>query len=89
MTKAKKDYWIPKSVNKHKKGSLHRMMGVPKSEPIPFMLVNEACETPIGEKYKNPTQTGKKSGKVTPLLKKRACWGRTLKRISRKNKKKD
>lgn len=86
MTKKKEEYWIPRSVNEHKKGSLHRMVGVPASEPIPFTFLQEIVDTPIGEHAKNPTQTGIKKIKVTHLVKARANWALNLKRISRKRK---
>jgi hypothetical protein len=87
MTKKKETYWIPESVNKHKKGSLHRMLEVPKSEDIPFTLLEKIRNTPIGETIKNPVKTGKDKIKVTKLVKQRAVWGLNMKRISQKKKK--
>jgi hypothetical protein len=86
MVTKKEDYWIPRSVNEHKKGSLHRMLEVPPSESIPFTFLQEIVNTPIGMIAKNPTQTGKKKIKVTHLVKARANWALNLKRISRKRK---
>jgi hypothetical protein len=89
MTKTKKEeeYWIPKSVNEHKAGSLHRMLEVPESEDLPFTLLEKIRVTPIGETIKNPTKIGKTHIKVTKLVKQRAVWGLNMKRIGQKRKK--
>jgi hypothetical protein len=87
MVANKADYWIPRSVKEHKKGSLHKQMGIPIGTTIPFTLLQEIVDTPIGNLAQNPTQTGKDRYKVTPLLHARANWGLNLKRISRGNKK--
>jgi hypothetical protein len=88
VTKKKKvNNWIPGALEHHKEGSLHRMLGVPKSEPIPFMLADKTCHTPVGKTFKNPVQTGDNKIKVTLLKKRRACLALTLKRIGRKRKK--
>jgi hypothetical protein len=78
----KPDYWIPVSVRKHKKGSLHRMLGVPKGKKIPFTMLEKIRQTPIGETIKNPVELGKDRIKVTRKLKARSVWGLNLKRIS-------
>lgn len=87
MVAQKDEYWIPRSVKQHKAGSLHKQMGIPIGTTIPFTLLQEIVDTPIGSLAKNPTQTGKDKYKVTPLLKARANWGLNLKRISRGNRK--
>jgi hypothetical protein len=87
MVKKKEDYWIPDSVNKHKAGSLHRMLEIPKSEPIPFTLLEKIRVTPIGKTIKNPVKLGKDKLKVTKLAKGRSVWGLNLKRITQKKKK--
>ena len=69
---AKKDCWIPRSVKQHKPGSLHKQMGIPIGTTIPFTLLQEIVDTPIGSLVKNPTPTGKDRYKVTPLLHARA-----------------
>jgi hypothetical protein len=87
MTTKKADYWIPKSVNEHKAGSLHRILEVPASEKIPFTLLEKIRVTPIGETIKNPVKSGKNKIKVTKLVKQRAVWGLNMKRIGQKKKK--
>jgi hypothetical protein len=76
-----KDYWIPGSVSAHKKGALHRMLGIPPSMTIPFTWLEEIRKTEIGRRVQNPTKIGFRSVKVTRLLKKRAVWALNLKRI--------
>ena len=73
-----KKYWIQNAVSKHKKGSLHRQLGVPKDKKIPKSLLARIKKTEIGNTVKNPCKTGKRKMKVTPLLKKRAVLAYTL-----------
>lgn len=79
---AKRVYWIQKVRSSSKVGSgvTHRMLGVPKSQKLPFTFLEEIRATPIGKWAKNPTQIGKPRVKVTPLLKKRAVLALNLKR---------
>jgi hypothetical protein len=76
--------WIPGALEHHKEGSLHRMLGVPRSETIPFTFLETIRNTTIGKTAKNPTQIGKPSVKVTQLVKSRAVLALNLKRIGQK-----
>jgi len=75
-------YWIQKvrSSSKVGTGVTHRMLGIPKSQKLPFTLLEAIRMSPIGTWVRNPTQLGKARIKVTPLLKKRAVLALNLKR---------
>lgn len=47
---ASSKYWIQSALAKHKKGALHRDLGVPQDDPIPRELIIEAIEHP--ERFK-------------------------------------
>jgi len=74
----KKKLWIQNAVSKHKKGSLHRQLGVPMTKKIPKSLLNRIKHSQVGKTVKNPSRTGKRRVKVTGLLKKRAVLAVTL-----------
>lgn len=38
--------WIQRALKKHKKGALHRQLGVPEGETIPIALLREAAMVP-------------------------------------------
>jgi len=40
--------WIQHALAKHKKGALHRQLGVPLNEKIPVALLREAAKEPNG-----------------------------------------
>ena len=70
---AKKDLPFPANMfATHKKGSMHRMLNVPKGEKIPRTFMQEIVDTPLGNIAHNPTQIGKPTIKVTHLVKARA-----------------
>jgi hypothetical protein len=56
----------------HKPGSGHRTFGVKKGEKLPRTFLQEVVDTPIGKVAHNPTLVGKRSIKVTKLVKSRA-----------------
>jgi hypothetical protein len=74
-------YWIQKALRAHKKGSLHRQLGVPQSDNLPMMLLRRIASAPLGTRIRNPTEKGKRVITVTPLLKKRAVLALNLKTI--------
>ena len=74
-------FWIQNALRKHKKGSLHRQLGVPAKDRIPFTLLRKIAAAEIGTKVRNPTEKGKRIITVTPLLKKRAVLALNLKEI--------
>lgn len=78
-------FWINKlrATTKVGSGVTHRMLGVPKSQKLPFTLLEAIRTTPIGSYVRNPTQVGKTRIKVTPLLKKRAVLALNLKRAGK------
>lgn len=65
----------------HKKGSLHRQLQIPESETIPFTLLRRIASARLGSRIRNPTEKGKRTFIVTPLLKKRAVLALNLKEI--------
>ena len=40
--------WIQRALRKHKKGALHRQLGIPLEEKIPVSLLHEAAKEPDG-----------------------------------------
>lgn len=74
---------MQKAFKEHTKGALHRQLEVPQSEKIPSTLLNEIKNTPVGKVAHNPTKTGKKSVKVTGLLKKRAVLAKTARDVNK------
>jgi len=38
--------WIQKALRKHKKGALHRQLGIPEGEVIPLLLLRDAAKEP-------------------------------------------
>jgi hypothetical protein len=41
-----KKRWIQRALRKHKKGALHRQLGIPAGETIPVSLLKEAAHAP-------------------------------------------
>lgn len=70
--------WIQKALKHSKEGSLHRQLGIPKSEKIPKTLLTRIKSAEVGKTIRNPSKTGDRKIKVTPLLKKRAVLAHTL-----------
>lgn len=38
--------WIQRALRKHKKGALHRQLGIPEGEVIPLALLRDAAKAP-------------------------------------------
>ena len=74
-------YWIQDAVKSHKKGTLHRQLGVPMNKRIPKVLLSHIKSADIGKTVRNPSKTGRRRVKVTGLLKKRAVLAHTLRRF--------
>lgn len=73
MVAKKKQLRFPASMFKtHKPGSTHRMFGVPTGQKLPRTFLQVVVDTPLMEVAHNPTKIGKKSIKVTRLVKARA-----------------
>ena len=64
--------WMQKAFKNAGKGHFHRQLGVPKGEKIPIMLLRALVGTTNGHVCHNPTKTGHRTIKVTPLVKHRA-----------------
>jgi len=77
-----KKRWIQKA--RIKKGALSRQLGIPERENIPNKLLYKIKKTPVGKTIRNPTKKGKRRIKITKKLKKRAVLALTLKKISRR-----
>jgi hypothetical protein len=41
-----KSRWIQKALHKHKKGALHRQLGIPEGVTIPLSLLRDASKEP-------------------------------------------
>jgi hypothetical protein len=73
MVAKKKKLQFPASMFKtHAAGSTHRMFGVPNGVKLPRTFLQKVVDTPLMETARNPTKIGKKSIKVTHLVKARA-----------------
>jgi len=68
---------------KLKEGALSRQLEIPIEKNIPFTLLNKIRVTSIGKTITNPTMSGKRIIKVTRLLKKRAVFAITLKKMKK------
>lgn len=75
-------------VLKGDKGKLHKQLGIPQSQTIPTTLLKKIMDSKRGSTIKNPTMTGYDKVPVTKLLKQRANFALTLKKL-RKKKKRD
>ena len=82
MKRGRKKFWIQKAIKK--KGALSRQLGIPKSDTIPITLLRAIVKAPIGKTIRNPTKKGKRTIKVTRLLKRRAVLALTLRRLRRR-----
>jgi len=69
--------WIQKAGIR--KGALSRQLGIPEEENIPITLLRKIQYAEIGDTIQNPTKSGKRTIKVTRLLKRRAVLAVTLK----------
>ena len=74
--------WMQKVGLKH--GALSRQLGIRISDDIPMKLLNAIRSAKIGETVSNPTKVGKRTFKVTRLLKRRAVLAITLKKTHHK-----
>lgn len=74
----RKNLWIQKA--KPKKGALSRQLGIPIKDNIPNTLLFQIQHSPVGSVIVNRYK-GKKTIKVTPLLKKRVNLAITLKSL--------
>ena len=75
--------WIQHALKGHKKGSLHKQLGIPQTKTIPKTLLNRIKSAKVGKTIKNPTKTGKRRIKITGLLKKRAVLAHTLRKVNK------
>lgn len=77
---ADKRYWVKDAFKYHKRGSLHRQLGIPQKEKIPVSTLKKIVGTKIGNKANGKT--------VTLLLKRRASLALTARGFKRRGKKK-
>lgn len=75
----KNKYWIQEALKNHKKGSLHRQLGIPQNKTLPKKTLAGIAKTKIGNKFRGRT--------VTSLLKKRVVLARTLSSFKRRKNK--
>lgn len=66
----RKRRWIG-DVLSRKPGALHQQLGIAKDTRIPKTLLSTIQGADAGDIIKNPTKTGHRRYKVTPLLKRR------------------
>jgi hypothetical protein len=66
--------WIQEATTEKKKGALHRQLGIPVKNKIPYAVLHQISNTPVGERIYINT-TGQTSNTpfvtVTPLMKRR------------------
>ena len=74
-------YWIQEA--EKNEGALSRQLGIPIRKNIPVTLLRKIKKAKIGTKIRTPAGVKR----VTRLLKKRAVLALTLKKLSRKKKK--
>ncbi len=48
QSRRRRSRWIQNALSKHKKGALHRQLGIPLDEKIPIALLREAAKEPNG-----------------------------------------
>jgi hypothetical protein len=46
MVRRRSKRWIQRALHKHKKGALHRQLGIPEGEIIPLSLLRDAAKAP-------------------------------------------
>jgi hypothetical protein len=68
----KQNLWMQQAFKRSGKGVFHKQLGVSTTEKIPLTFLQAIVDTPVGSVAHNPTNTGDKMVKVTPLMKKRA-----------------
>jgi hypothetical protein len=68
----KQNLWMQDAFKRAGKGVFHKQLGVSTTEKIPLTFLQAIVDTPLGSIAHNPTTTGNKMVKVTPLMKKRA-----------------
>lgn len=66
-----------------KSGALSAQLEIPINENIPMVLLQKNKSAKNGNVITNPTKSGKRRIKVTRLLKKRAVFAITLKRMKK------
>ena len=79
-----KKYFIQAALKRHKKGALHRELGIPRTKRIPDSLLYKIERARVGSHVKNPTETGRPRYRVTRLLKERATLAHTLRSFKRR-----
>jgi len=72
------DKWI--RVSNAKKGALSRQLGIAVRDNIPVTLLKEIKYAKKGEVVYNPTQTGVRKIRATPLLKRRVNFALNIRK---------
>ncbi|VVB55253.1 Uncharacterised protein [uncultured archaeon] len=65
--KRSKKRWIQRALHKHKKGALHRQLGIPEGETIPISLLRDASKEPglLGQRARFALNVRKIRGSAT------------------------
>ena len=79
----KRNQWIG-DVLSRKPGALHRQLGIAKDKRIPKTLLSTIHGADAGEIIRNPTKTGHRRYRVTPLLKRRVNPVLTVRKFRRR-----
>jgi hypothetical protein len=66
----RQEKWMQEAFRKHR-GALKQQLQIPKAKKIPISLMQSIMSAPVGQRIRNPTETGKRRITVTKLLKKR------------------
>jgi hypothetical protein len=78
-----KNRWIQTALEGHKSGALHRQLGIPVNEKIPYGVLNMITKSKVGERiYINSYGTISNTPfvNVTKLMKKRAILAINLRK---------
>ena len=71
-----KTRWIQEATNPHRKGALHRQLGIPQNKTIPKATLRDITNTEVGKHTHGVT--------VTALLKRRAVFALNAQKRRRK-----
>lgn len=76
-----------KQVLEGDRGKLHKQLGISPNQKIPVTLLRRIMDAKRGSRIKNPTMTGNDRVVATRLLKQRANFALTLKKLREKKSK--
>lgn len=75
-------YWMKEAFKEEKKGALHRELGIPEDQTIPYTLLDAIDKAEVGDVVENPTTIGKRRIPVSRRTKQRVTLARTAVRVT-------